>query len=112
MKEINGRYYPMWQGIIDKKQTFIGGIIQDFGDSMDRKIFGEGGVKTIITDITLEPNGEDSAYFSVNGKDFSCGGDVEHLGITAGEEGWLTFSGYGGHSWRICELLTPIKDTG
>lgn len=57
--------------------------------------------QTKITDITLSPNGKDSAFFEVKGKDFGCGFDVHHGGIIPGEEGWLTFSGYGGHTFRI-----------
>ena len=56
---------------------------------------------TKIIDITLEPNGKDSAFFSVIGENYACGFDVEVGGIIGGKEGWLTFSGYGGHKWRI-----------
>ena len=105
MKEkiINGKYYPFWQQFVDKKEMWIGELLQDFGDSMDRSLFPDvaNGATTTIIDIDLKPNGEDSAYFEVIGKDFSCGSDVQYNGIIAGEEGWITFSGYGGHKWRI-----------
>lgn len=93
MKEINGKVYPMWQQFIDKKDDFIGGILEDHDMGMC--------MRTKITDITLEPNGENSAFFSVEGEDFGCGFDVGHGGIGSGEEGWLTFYGYAGHTWRI-----------
>jgi len=102
-KLINGKHYPLWQQFIDKKEEWIGGLLQDFGDSMDRQLFpeAENGITTEITDIRLEPNGEDSAFIFIDGEDFDCGFDVEHGGIIAGDEGWITFSGYGGHKWRI-----------
>lgn len=101
--EINGKTYPMWEQFVEKQQEWIGGTLEDSGDSMD-KAMGLGGMSTIITSIELKPNGETSAFFSVEGKDFGCGFDVRSGGITAGEEGWITFSGYGGHTWRIKQL--------
>jgi len=49
MELVNGREYPLWGNLVDRKEEFIGGII-------------------------------------------------------TGEEGWLTFSGYGGHEFRIQKL--------
>jgi hypothetical protein len=106
---INGKIYPMWNQFVEKKEQWIGGILEDSGDSIDRHMGAEK-MKTKIKDITLEPNGEESAMFHVIGEDFSCGGDVEHLGITAGESGYMTFSGYGGHSWRIKNKETACPD--
>lgn len=93
MKEVNGKVYPMWQQFIDMKDKFIGGVLEDHDMGMY--------AKTKITDITLEPNGKTSAFFSVEGEDFGCGFDVEVGGIGSGDEGWVTFYGYGGHKWRI-----------
>jgi hypothetical protein len=98
--EVNGKVYPMWGQFVEKEKEFIGGILDDSGDAMDRRMGAEP-MQTKITGITLKPNGETSAFFSVEGETFSCGFDVAHGGITAGEEGWLTFSGYGGHTWRM-----------
>ena len=101
MEAVNGKVYPLWGQFIDRKEEWIGGILEDFGDSIDRQI-GYERMKAIIEDITLCPNGEESAFFSVKGKDFSCGFDVSVGGIGGDqEEGWLTFSGYGGHKFRI-----------
>lgn len=100
MKEVNGRVYPLWSQFEDRKKEWIGGVLEDFGDSFDNLLGFKGGL-TEITDITLEPNGKESASFSVEGKDFSCGFDVKVGGVIGGEEGWITFSGYGGHTWRI-----------
>ena len=52
---------------------------------------------TKITGITLKPNGNDSAFFSVEGEDFGCGFDVADGGLVGGDAGWMSFSGYGGH---------------
>jgi hypothetical protein len=100
MIEINGRRYPLWSQFVEGKEKWIGGIMQDSGDSMDRNI-GFSGAETTIKDIVLRENGKDSAFFEVAGKDFNCGFDVKHGGVVGGKEGWITFSGYGGHSWRI-----------
>ena len=101
--EVNGKTYPMWEQFIERQEEWIGGTLHDSGDSMDRAMFGKGGMSTKIKGIELRPNGEDSAFFSVLGEDFDCGFDVSVGGIGSGigEEGWLTFSGYGGHTWQI-----------
>ena len=91
--EVNGKVYPMWGQFVQKKDKFIGGTLENYDMGMREN--------TEITDIILKPNGTDSAYFMVGGKNFSCGGDVSVLGIIGGEPGWLTFHGYGGHIWRI-----------
>ena len=93
MDKVNGKYYPLWSQFVDRKVEWIGGILEDHDMGML--------AKTEITDICLEPNGDDSAFFSVEGKEFRCGFDVSVGGITAGEKGWITLSGYGGHVWRI-----------
>lgn len=97
---INGKEYPLWSQFVEEKEKWIDGTLQDFGDGLDYHM-GCGKMETKITDIQLLPNGDDSAMFEISGKDFSCGFDVGHGGITAGEDGWLTFNGYGGHEWRI-----------
>uniref|UniRef100_A0A6H1ZV88 Uncharacterized protein n=1 Tax=viral metagenome TaxID=1070528 RepID=A0A6H1ZV88_9ZZZZ len=104
MIEINGKKYPLWSQFAEQKEKWVGGVLEDFGDSMDQRIFGsEAHARTEITDITLEPNGPGSAMFFVTGNNFSCGFDCGVGGITSGEKGWVTFSGYGGHTWRIKE---------
>lgn len=100
MEAINGKEYPLWGQFVDGQQHWIGGILEDLGDSMDRSM-GVEPIQTCITGIEMTPNGSDSAMFTVKGDDFDCGFDVHHGGICAGEEGWITFSGYGDHKWRI-----------
>ena len=103
MIEVNGKQYPLWSQFVEGKEEWIGGVLEDFSDSMDRSIFGEKETHFIgeITDIRLEPNGDDSAYFAVDSKEFTCGFGVKYGGVTGGDKGWITFSGYGGHTWRI-----------
>lgn len=98
--EVNGKVYPMWGQFVAKESEFIGGTLEDFGDSMDR-IMGAKPMSTEITGVRLKPNGKDSAFFEVSGKLFTCGFDVQYGGVIAGQAGWITFSGYGGAQWRI-----------
>jgi len=95
---INGKEYPLWSQFVEKSDEFIGRILEDSEMGIDGK--------TTVTGITLRPNGDDSAYFTIDGEDFSCGFDVKYGGITGGEDGWLTFSGYGGHTFRVSN---PVK---
>ena len=67
MITINGKQYPMWSQFIERKDEWIGGILQEMEDSWPQITDGPS-KGTKITDITLEPNGEDSAYFSVEGE--------------------------------------------
>ena len=102
---------PIWQQLVDRKEEWIGGDIEDFGDSFDRRFCDEGTfpIRGKISDMEFRknPTCDEEKYppgmwFGVSAVEgFSCGGDTEHVGITGGEEGWLTFSGYGGHTWRI-----------
>ena len=98
--EINGKFYSLWGQFVEKQQEFIDGTLEDFGDSMDKRM-GFEPMQTTITGIELTPNGDDSAFFRVKGEKFDCGFDVKHGGIVGGEKGWLIFSGYGGHTWGI-----------
>jgi len=83
MKEINGKTYPMWNGFIDNKSKWIGGILTEI--DLDET------TSTRITDITLEPNGNDSAYFAIIGEDFSCGFDVQYGAIRVEKPNVLQF---------------------
>lgn len=103
--EINDREYPLWSQFVERQQEWVGGILEDYGDSMDIAL-GCKPMTTKITGITLEPNGDDSAFFAVAGEDFTCGFDTKHGGISGSqdnEKDWLTFSGYMNHRWRILQ---------
>lgn len=102
---INNRSFPMWEEFVKKKNNFIGGVLEDFGDMFDQMLKGEKYLETKIIDIVLKPNGNDSAYFLVMGKDFDCGFDVKYGRIIPGEKGWVSFSGYGSHIWRIKPII-------
>ena len=109
LEVVNDKVYPMWNQFIEKKEEWIGGTLLDEGDSMDQGLglAGEEGSRTKITDITLTPNGETSAFFSIVGEDFNCGFDVGVGGISCQPKGepWLTLSGYGGHTFHICKKV-------
>lgn len=109
---VNGKEYPLWNQFVILKTKWIGGEMQDKGDSMDRAFgFTDGRWHTTrIVDVELLPNGEDSAFFSVKGKNFNCGFDVKVGGLIGGEEGWITFRGYGGHVWRIRPNEHPTRN--
>lgn len=93
---INGKRYSLWPQFVEKKAQYIGGILEDVND-------GPEPAQTEITDIRFEANGDTSAAFHVDGKEFGCGCDVQHLVVDPqhGGDGWIAFSGYGGHLWRI-----------
>jgi hypothetical protein len=92
--KVNGKEYPMWSQFVERKDEFIGKLLEDYDMGME--------ASTTVTDITLEPNGEDSAYFSIHGKDFTCGFDVHYGGISGtSDKDYLVFNGYGGHTFKI-----------
>ena len=106
--EVNGREYPLWGQFIERKEEWIGGLLEEVQDNFPQMPVGS--PQTKIVDITLILNGEDSAYFTVEGEKYSCGFDVHHGGISGDsdklKDGWLNFSGYGGHRWRIKKPVT------
>ena len=76
MELINGKNYPLWGQFVDRKNEWVGGklINRDMGLKAE----------TIITDIELVPNGQDSAFFRVCGEDFNFGFDVRYGGVSGG----------------------------
>jgi hypothetical protein len=98
---VNGKRYSLWPQFVANKHKYIGGILQDLDNDPMFVEPGSVAPETEITDIVFKPNGKDSAWFEATGKDYSCGFDVSHGGVTGGAEGWVTFRGYGGHQWRI-----------
>lgn len=101
MEKVNGKYYNLWGQFVDQRESFIGGTLQELEEGQPLNIVHEPIPTTRITDIRLVPNGTDSALFCVDGETWGCEGDVGYLGITAGEKGWITLSGFGGHLWRF-----------
>ena len=105
MVEINGKEYPLWSQFVERKNEWVGGILEDRDMGMV--------AVTEITDIELRPNGEDDAFFEVCGKNFGCGFSTSVGGIGPGSgEAWLNFYGYGGHHWRIKKPTTTTKLKG
>ena len=83
---------------MNEKGRYIGGVLEELED-----LGGTIKNSTEITNIALIQNGEDSAFFRVEGKDFNCGLDVQYGGLTSGKKGWITVSGFGSHIWRFKE---------
>lgn len=81
---INGKEYSLWPQFIDNKNEWVGGILEELQDSFPQ-IGNDESSTTEIVDIKFSANGKDSAYFEVIGKDYSCGGDVQYLGVVGGE---------------------------
>jgi hypothetical protein len=94
---INGKTYPLWSKFVTRKADWIGGVLED----LDPDALPDN--KTIITDITLTPNGTDSAKFEIEGPAWGCGADVKFLGIIGAmaTDNSITFEGYGGHRWKM-----------
>ena len=101
MNEIEQRK-SIWEQLVDQTEDWVGGILRDSGDLIDRQMGGATPATTEIVGMRLFPNG-DAPYFEVIGKDFDCGGSVKYLGISGNQSrtDQLCLSGYGGHSFVI-----------
>jgi len=105
--KIHGRAYPLWSKFV-LDPSWIGGELQDLDPD-------SGGAITTIREITLKANGPDSAMFSVEGANWGCSCDVRYLGVSGRAtpeeiaEGWIRFSGFVGHEWRI-RKARPHRD--
>jgi hypothetical protein len=100
----------MWKELIEHKEKWIGGLLIDYGDSMDKQMTKKEKIpaKTIITDMVLTDD-----TFKVVGVDFTCMGSREHLGMTDNPqfelpEGGLAFKGYDGHEWHIIKPKNKV----
>ena len=101
--KVNGREYPLWSQFVDRKKEWIGGTLKEV--NID-PLCGPIGEETLteITDIELVPNGKESAFFRVIGKDFSCGFDVRHGGVSGAEgwgEGWIVLVSSGQFGFKF-----------
>lgn len=106
MEPINGKVYPMWSQFIEKKERWIGGHLREFDIIMGM------GPETEITDVTLKPNGTDSAMITFHGKDYDCGYDVKYVGISGKQDspGWLTLSSTWGDFFQISDNATSKEN--
>lgn len=105
--------YQLWSQFVDRKDEWIGGMLHEMQQSFPKLEMhdtlpssqSKAAKETEIVDIRLEPNGDDSAMFIIDGKDYSCGFDVHHGGIHVAngkdDDSWLVFSGYGDHIFKI-----------
>jgi hypothetical protein len=74
----------IWEQIVDNKSKYIGKKLVD----TDMGIYSE----TEITDIKFEDN-PDNCYFTIVGKEFSCGFDIKYGGISEGNnDAMISFS--------------------
>ncbi len=86
---INGKEYPMWSQFVEKKDQFIGKKMFDVDNIMGKS------PETIIVDVTLEPNGDDSAMICFIGKDYDCCCDVGYAGVgQSSVKGYMCIYGY------------------
>ena len=102
----------IYEQIVERKQEWIGGELQEMTDSYPRVIEGCS-PKTKITNITLIDNGGNYPFFMIHGESYDCVFSIDVGGVTGKsgmEEGWLYFSGYGGHEFRIKQALKGAVD--
>lgn len=101
---INGKTYPMWGSFVENKDRWIGGVLHETSyDAWPPGVTCDPAGPTEITDVKLEPNGKDSAVFSIIGKDYTCACDVRYLGVGARGDGKRGFMlcGFGGLQFTI-----------
>lgn len=85
---VNGKYYPMWQSLVDKKSEYVGGKIFNYDMGMK--------AESVIADMGIRPNGKDSAYVFVEDTDGEeWGWDVRIAGVIGNntDEPGLAISG-------------------
>ena len=101
MITIDGKSYPLWSQFVEGKSEWINGTLEEFSDG-----FTEGAITT-ITDITLAKHGDsNNVWFTIHGKDFDEGFDVQYGGISGDQtEGWLNFHVPYCSDFRIKKLL-------
>jgi hypothetical protein len=101
---VNGRRYSLWPKFVARKVEWIGGELEDVDAP---------GETTRITDIKFEPNGTESAMFTVDGEDWSCACDVRYLCMDPAltGAGWIGFSSPYGLAFRI-RRKSPKKQPG
>lgn len=103
-----------WKQFVANKQRFIGGILEDHGDDVDRGIYSwfhhidMPGNQTTIKDIRLRENGS-SWFFEIIGEAFTCGFDIRHGQLMLGKHEWTTFQGFSGHVFCIKPFDPPFK---
>jgi hypothetical protein len=98
MITIDGTSYPMWSQFVEKKDKWIGGILEELSGQIGSE------ASTEITDIGLHknPGSGDTVYFTVYGKKFDESFAVTLGGLSKGEnDDWIYFSTTFGIDFRI-----------
>ncbi len=102
---INGRRYPMWQGIVDQKRKFYNCTIIEHDNDVGDSVVGK------VVDVVLRANGTDSAWFAfVTDTGVECGGDVKYLGVagTPEADAFVLRSSFGS-SWAIKHMRPALR---
>jgi len=100
-KELDLTKYSNLTEIAENQEKYIGWIMEDSGDSMDRRM-GAKPMATKVKGIEFELNeNKTGASFSVIGEEFTCSFNVEYGYLSHKDDEELIFRGYGGHEWRI-----------
>lgn len=89
------------QWILDEKDKYIGGTLQDVGNRLDREISDDVPARTEIVNITCV-----ESYFMVYGKEFDCGCHTDHLSTQHGmlwPDHGVALYGYGNHKFTIVQ---------
>lgn len=86
----------MWKELVDQEKEWIGGVLIDYGDSIDRNL-GATPQQTTIIGFKLTDD-----WFEVKEEKFCCGGNRRFLGLSPNQNGnGITISGYGDHEFKI-----------
>ena len=99
----------IWEQFVEQKARYVGGTLIDLDDDPLCGQMPEGGYRTVITDMSLPPNGN-GFLFSVDGKDFNCAGATQYLGVYGKSEygdGFALINTFGGHRWDFIAPAEP-----
>lgn len=100
--QVNEKEYQLWSQFVEKKNDFIGGILESPARHSNNTI------TTIITDITLSKSCYDSYIFTIEGRGFSSFLNTAQGKIVNKEPGWTIFyDGQGGE----CKIKKPHQQT-
>lgn len=87
MITLNGKSFPLWSQFVEKKNEWIGGTLEEFGDQ-----FCDGATSEII-DITLDKEESGDVSLTFHCKDFDESFNVQYGGIepVLPPSEWLNF---------------------
>ena len=104
MITIDGKSFPLWSQFVERKNEWVGGSLEEFGDQFC------GGATTEITDITLSKE-SDCVFLTFRGKEFDESFNVEYGGIDSHQPDpdWLYFSVIMCPGFRIKQPSSKVK---